>query len=121
MDRTTTIIVLAFASLVLGAIATAIFIYVIVPWRRRRRAAKEKAANPTPTQTNSPPEQPEPYTSAKRSSNVKQHSLFIIFDQPPLQSFYFASLFIGYQYIFNQSVIEIAVQWCRTVGLCALY
>jgi|TARA_B100000965_G_C19528750_1_gene730077 FtsZ-interacting cell division protein ZipA len=86
MDRTTTIIVLAFASLVLGAIATAIFIYVIVPWRRRRRAAKEKAANPTPTQTNSPPEQPEPYTSAKRSSNVKQHSLFIIFDQPSERS-----------------------------------
>ena len=86
MDRTTTIIVLAFISLVLGAMATAIFIYVIVPWRRRRRAAKERAANPAPTQANSPPEQPEPYASAKRTSSVKQHSLFIIFDQPSERS-----------------------------------
>lgn len=86
MDRTTTIILLALASLALGAMATAIFIYVIVPWRRRRRAAKEKAANPAPTQVNSPPEPPEPSTSAKRTSNVKQHSLFIIFDQPSERS-----------------------------------
>lgn len=86
MDRTTTIILLAFASLALGAMATAIFIYVIVPWRRRRRAAKEKAANPVPTQANSSPEQLEPSTSAKPTSNVKQHSLFVIFDQPSERS-----------------------------------
>ncbi|MBT2786248.1 MULTISPECIES: cell division protein ZipA C-terminal FtsZ-binding domain-containing protein [unclassified Halomonas] len=86
MDRTTAIILLAFASLVLGAMATAIFIYVIVPWRRRRRAAKEKAANPASTQANSPPEPSETSTPAKRTNNVKQHSLFIIFDQPSERS-----------------------------------
>lgn len=82
MDRTTTIILLAFVSLVLGALAAAIFIYVIVPWQRVRRAAKEKAASSAPDQADRPLEQPEPTTSAKRASNVKQHSLFIIFDQP---------------------------------------
>lgn len=81
MDRTTTIILLAFASLVLAAMATAIFLYVIVPWRRRRRAEREKA-RPAPAQVDYAPEQPEPSIPAKRSSNVKQHSLFIIFDQP---------------------------------------
>lgn len=86
MDRTTTIILLAFISLVLGALATAIFIYVIVPWRRRRRAAIAKAANPTPVKVDSPTEEPEPVTSAKRSSNVKQYSLFIIFDEPSERS-----------------------------------
>lgn len=82
MDRTTTIILLAFASLILGAMATAIFIYVIVPWQKRRRAAKAKAAAPKAIKVDRPPEQPEPSTPIKRTNNVKQHSLFIIFDQP---------------------------------------
>ncbi|CAD5259175.1 MULTISPECIES: cell division protein ZipA C-terminal FtsZ-binding domain-containing protein [Halomonadaceae] len=84
MDRTTTIIVLAFASLVLGAMATAIFIYVIVPWRRRRRAAKAKAAAPRPVQADNSEKAQEPDTPApsKQTKKVKQHSLFIIFDQP---------------------------------------
>ncbi len=82
MDRTTTIILLAFVSLVLAALATVIFIYIIVPWRRRRRAAKEAAANPAPLQNQSPTEQPEPTPPTKRNSSIKQHSLFIIFDQP---------------------------------------
>lgn len=81
MDRTTTIISLAFISLVFGALATAIFIYVIVPWRRRRREAKARAANPTPVKVDSP-EEPEPSKPAKSSKPVKQHSLFIIFDEP---------------------------------------
>lgn len=84
MDRTSTIILLAFASLVLGALATAIFIYVIVPWRRRRREAKALAAASHSAQTSSPSEEQEPETPtpAKRTNKVKQHSLFIIFDQP---------------------------------------
>ncbi|WP_447044589.1 cell division protein ZipA C-terminal FtsZ-binding domain-containing protein [Vreelandella sp. H-I2] len=86
MDRTTTIILLSFVSLVLGTLATAIFIYVVVPWRRRRRAAKEAAANSVTFQTKSPPEQPESTTPAKRNSSIKQHSLFIIFDQPSERS-----------------------------------
>ncbi|MFB9868890.1 hypothetical protein [Vreelandella sulfidaeris] len=86
MDRTTTIILLSFVSLLFGALATALFIYVIVPWRRRRRAAKEAAANPPSFQTESPPEQPETASSAKRDSSLKQHSLFVIFDQPSEQS-----------------------------------
>lgn len=85
MDRTTTIIVLAFASLVLGAMATAIFIYVIVPWRRRRRAAKAAAARPV---RSSPEENQEPDTPTppKQTKKVKQHSLFVIFDQPSKES-----------------------------------
>ncbi|MCC5903403.1 MAG: hypothetical protein JJT87_15935 [Halomonas sp.] len=86
MDRTTTIILLAFASLILGAMATTIFIYVIVPWQKRRRAAKAKAAAPKAIKVDHPPEQPEPSTPIKRTSNVKQHSLFIIFDQPSKSS-----------------------------------
>ena len=84
MDRTNAIILLAFASLVLGAMATAIFIYVVVPWRRRRRAAKAEAAAPKPLQTNNPDrdQEPEPPASPKKTKNVKQHSLFVIFDQP---------------------------------------
>nr|WP_295711575.1 cell division protein ZipA C-terminal FtsZ-binding domain-containing protein [uncultured Halomonas sp.] len=88
MDRTTTIIVLAFASLVLGAMATAIFIYVIVPWRRRRRAAKAKAAAPRPVQVDSADEvqEPDEHAPSKQTKKVKQHSLFIIFDQPSADS-----------------------------------
>lgn len=86
MDRTTTIILLSFASLVLGALATAIFIYIIVPWRRRRRAAKEAAANSATLQTESSPEHSESTSSAKRNSSIKQHSLFIVFDQPSERS-----------------------------------
>ncbi|MEA2117726.1 cell division protein ZipA C-terminal FtsZ-binding domain-containing protein [Halovibrio sp. HP20-50] len=88
MDRTTTIIILAFASLVLAAMATAIFIYVIVPWRRRRRAAKAKAAAPRPVNVDSSEEAQEPDTHApsKQNKKVKQHSLFIIFDQPSKDS-----------------------------------
>ncbi|TVU91868.1 cell division protein ZipA C-terminal FtsZ-binding domain-containing protein [Vreelandella titanicae] len=101
MDRTTTIILLAFASLVLGALATAIFIYVIVPWRRRRRKKRAdaiaKAANPTPSPTDSP-EEPEPSKPAKSSKTVKQHSLFIIFDQP------------------NESSDERLTEWLREKG-----
>lgn len=88
MDRTTTIIVLAFASLVLGAMATAIFIYVVVPWRRRRRAVKAKAAAPRPVQVDSSDEvqEPDAYAPSKQTKKVKQHSLFIIFDQPSADS-----------------------------------
>ncbi|TVP46956.1 MAG: hypothetical protein EA345_11345 [Halomonas sp.] len=86
MDRTTTIILLSFASLVLAALATTLFIYVIVPWRRRRRAEKAKAANPPPIKVDSPAEEPEPPTSTKRTKTVKQHSLFIIFEQPSERS-----------------------------------
>ncbi|WP_394426800.1 hypothetical protein [Vreelandella stevensii] len=89
MDRTTTIILLSFASLLLGALATCIFIYVIVPWRRRRRAkAHAKAAQATASTMAPEPSEPEPEPEpeapapSKRSSSVKQHSLFIIFDDP---------------------------------------
>lgn len=88
MDRTTTIIVLAFASLVLGAMATAIFIYVVVPWRRRRRAAKAAAAAPRPVQVERSEEEQEPASpaSSKQTKKIKQHSLFVIFDQPNEES-----------------------------------
>lgn len=82
MDRTTTIIILAFISLVLAALATTLFIYVILPWRRRRREAKERAANPPPIKIDSPAEEPEPFKPTKNTKTVKQHSLFIIFDEP---------------------------------------
>lgn len=83
MDRTTTIIVLAFISLVLAAMATAIFIYVIVPWHRRRRAAKAAALS-RPAHASSPEaaQEPPPPAPSKQTKKVKQHSLFVIFDQP---------------------------------------
>lgn len=82
MDRTTTIIVLAFASLVLAAIATAIFIYVIVPWRRRRRAAKAAASRPVQLDSSEEAQEPDAHAPSKQTKKVTQHSLFIIFDQP---------------------------------------
>lgn len=85
MDRTTTIILLAFASLVLAAMATAIFLYVVVPWRRQRRLERKKAIIES-AQVAHAPEPPESSIPVKRSSNVKQHSLFIIFDQPSKDS-----------------------------------
>lgn len=82
MDRTTIIIVLAFASLVLGAMATAIFIYVIVPWRRRRRAAKAEAPRPVQVASSEGEQEPDTLSQSKKTKKVTQHSLFIIFDQP---------------------------------------
>lgn len=83
MDRTTTIMLLAFVSLVLAAMATTIFIYVIVPWRRRRRAAKAAASRPVQQVGGSEDEQKtDPPVTSKQTKKVKQHSLFIIFDQP---------------------------------------
>lgn len=82
MDRTTTIILLAFASLVLAAMATAIFIYVIVPWRRRRRAAKAAASRPVQEDHAAEEQEPAPPAPSKQAKKVKQHSLFVIFDQP---------------------------------------
>lgn len=86
MDRTTTIILLAFASLVLAAIATAIFIYVIVPWRRRRRAAKAAASRPVQVDSSEEAQEPDAHAPSKPTKKVKQHSLFIIFDQPSQDS-----------------------------------
>lgn len=74
MDRTTTIIVLAFASLVLGAMATAIFIYVIVPWRRRRRAAKAAAPRPVQADNSEKAQEPaplHPQSKLKKLSSIR--------------------------------------------------
>ena len=83
MDMTSLPVLLAFASLLLGVVAALIFIYVVMPKRRR---AREKAVEPTPAvakDTTPPPaEEPPPPPSTKRTGKVKQHSLFVIFNQP---------------------------------------
>ncbi|HBS16538.1 MAG TPA: hypothetical protein DD835_01545 [Halomonas sp.] len=83
MDMTSLSVLLAFASLLLGVVAALIFIYVVMPKRRR---AREKAVEPTPAvakDTTPPPaEEPPPPPSTKRTGKVKQHSLFVIFNQP---------------------------------------
>ncbi|WP_083007315.1 cell division protein ZipA C-terminal FtsZ-binding domain-containing protein [Halomonas sp. GT] len=82
MDITSLPFLLAIASLVLGVVAAAIFVYVVMPKQRR---AKAKAATPPPT----PKAEPKPLSAepadpvpAKRSEKVKQHSLFVIFSHP---------------------------------------
>ncbi|OZT75470.1 cell division protein ZipA C-terminal FtsZ-binding domain-containing protein [Vreelandella boliviensis] len=82
MDRTTTIILLAFASLVLAAMATTIFIYIIVPWRRRRRAAKVAASRRVQVDNSEEEQEPDTPAPSKQTKKVKQHSLFVVFDQP---------------------------------------
>ncbi len=82
MDMTSLPVLLAFASLLLGVVAALIFIYVVMPKRRR---AREKAVEPTPTvakDTTPPPAEEPPPPSTKRTGKVKQHSLFVIFNQP---------------------------------------
>lgn len=82
MDMTSLPVLLAFASLLLGVVAALIFIYVVMP---KRRCAREKAVEPTPTvakDTTPPPAEEPPPPSTKRTGKVKQHSLFVIFNQP---------------------------------------
>ncbi|SEO05337.1 cell division protein ZipA C-terminal FtsZ-binding domain-containing protein [Vreelandella aquamarina] len=82
MDMTSLSVLLAFASLLLGVVAALIFIYVVMPKRRR---AREKAVEPTPAvakDTTPPPAEEPPPPSTKRTGKVKQHSLFVIFNQP---------------------------------------
>lgn len=82
MDMTSLPVLLAFASLLLGVVAALIFIYVVMPKRRR---AREKAVEPTPAvakDTTPPPAEEPPPPTTKRTGKVKQHSLFVIFNQP---------------------------------------
>ena len=83
MDMTSLPVLLAFASLLLGVVAALIFIYVVMP---KRRLARKKAVEPSPAvakDTTPPPaEEPPPPPSTKRTGKVKQHSLFVIFNQP---------------------------------------
>ncbi|NGO90568.1 MAG: hypothetical protein GBQ79_13200 [Halomonas sp.] len=82
MDMTSLPVLLAFASLLLGVVAALIFIYVVMPKRRR---AREKAVEPTPAvakDTTPPPAEEPPPPPTKRTGKVKQHSLFVIFNQP---------------------------------------
>ncbi|MDP3534362.1 MAG: cell division protein ZipA C-terminal FtsZ-binding domain-containing protein [Halomonas sp.] len=83
MDDTSLPVLLAFASLILGMLAAAIFVYIVVP---RRRRAKEKAAAATPVVPTPPPaepaQEPEAPPAPKQAKKVKQHSLFVIFSQP---------------------------------------
>lgn len=80
MDVTSLPFLLAVASLVLGLLAAAIFLYVVVP-RRRRAKAKTTPPRPTPKAAPQPPE-PETPAPAARKEKVKQHSLFVIFAHP---------------------------------------
>ncbi|RUR31968.1 hypothetical protein ELY33_07080 [Vreelandella andesensis] len=81
MDVTSLPFLLAIVSLVLGIVAAAIFVYVIIPKQRRANA---KAAMPPPPKAAPPPPSPEPEAPAptKRTAKVKQHSLFVIFSHP---------------------------------------
>ncbi|AZM97396.1 cell division protein ZipA C-terminal FtsZ-binding domain-containing protein [Vreelandella venusta] len=82
MDTTSLPFLLAVASLVLGVVAAAIFVYVVLPKQRR---AKAKAATPPPAPKAEPqPPSPEPGepVPTKRTAKVKQHSLFVIFSHP---------------------------------------
>ncbi|WP_249977321.1 cell division protein ZipA C-terminal FtsZ-binding domain-containing protein [Vreelandella olivaria] len=78
MDSHSLSVLLAFASLVLGILAAAIFVYIVVP---RRRRAKAKAATPPPV-NKAPPPEPETPPAPKQTVKVKQHSLFVIFSHP---------------------------------------
>ena len=85
MDTTSLPVLLAFASLLLGVLAVVIFAYVVVPKRRRAKAkaeeAEAKTEAPVVAPTPPPAEEPPP-APAKRTGKVKQHSLFVIFNQP---------------------------------------
>ncbi|RUR33151.1 cell division protein ZipA C-terminal FtsZ-binding domain-containing protein [Vreelandella nanhaiensis] len=80
MDRTTAILMLALISLVFGGLATAIFVYIIIPWRRRR--AKNRAAKLAPLSASVVEPPIETPVTTPPAAKVSQHSLFIIFAEP---------------------------------------
>lgn len=85
MDTTSLPILLAFASLVFGIVAAAIFVYIVLPRRRRRAQANAQVENatPPPMQPAEPPTpDPSDSSSKKVAKKITQHSLFVIFDQP---------------------------------------
>nr|WP_289073555.1 cell division protein ZipA C-terminal FtsZ-binding domain-containing protein [uncultured Halomonas sp.] len=81
MDTTSLPILLAFTSLLLGVVAVVIFAYVVLPKRRRAKAKATEAPAPVATPTPPPADAPPP-APTKRTGKVKQHSLFVIFNQP---------------------------------------
>ncbi len=81
MDTTSLPILLAFTSLLLGVVAVVIFAYVVLPKRRRAKAKATEAPAPVATPTPPPADEPPP-APTKRTGKVKQHSLFVIFNQP---------------------------------------
>jgi len=81
MDTTSLPILLAFTSLLLGVVAVVIFAYVVLPKRRRAKAKATEAPAPVATPKPPPADEPPP-APTKRTGKVKQHSLFVIFNQP---------------------------------------
>ncbi len=81
MDTTSLPVLLAFTSLLLGVVAVVIFAYVVLPKRRRAKAKATEAPAPVATPTPPPADEPPP-APTKRTGKVKQHSLFVIFNQP---------------------------------------
>ncbi|MCG7590397.1 MULTISPECIES: cell division protein ZipA C-terminal FtsZ-binding domain-containing protein [Halomonadaceae] len=81
MDTTSLPVLLAFTSLLLGVVAVVIFAYVVLPKRRRAKAKATEAPAPVATPTPPPADAPPP-APTKRTGKVKQHSLFVIFNQP---------------------------------------
>ena len=83
MNDTSLPVLLAFASLIFGMLATAIFVYIVLPRRRRARekaaAAAPMAQKPSPAE---PAQAPETPPTPKQNKKVTQHSLFVIFSQP---------------------------------------
>lgn len=89
METTPLVTLLAFGSIALALVALALFIYVVR--RQRRQTPVDADASTMERTTNQPSSSPPPEetaskASAKRSSKVVQHSLFVIFSHPDEQT-----------------------------------
>ncbi|MDR5875826.1 cell division protein ZipA C-terminal FtsZ-binding domain-containing protein [Halomonas sp. CUBES01] len=89
MEKTPLIELLAIGSIVLALTALALFIYLMRRQRRQRSesdATTQEARASTAENTAPPAEDAASDASAKRSSKVAQHSLFVIFSKPDEQT-----------------------------------
>lgn len=80
MENTSLVTLLALASMLLGCIALALFVFIVRPIRRRNAAMSAMKQQPVaPTAPDAPEPEPAPTPPVAR---VSQHSLFIIFAEP---------------------------------------
>lgn len=87
MDTSPLATTLALGSLLLGLVAAALFLYIAFN-RRRKHTASRAAADTAPERPRSanPPPSPTAGNAPARKTKPRQHSLFVIFDQPSAET-----------------------------------
>lgn len=83
MENTSTVTLLAGGSLILGLIAAGLFFYFMLSQRRKRSKKESMHIEHPPANATLEPAAPEPpVTNEEPKTSFKQHSLFVVFDNP---------------------------------------